>query len=224
MKKIIAITTLVASLAATSGFAQGYFLFTTGKSQVFDGFTTPGASTTAATVDVTFLWAPATTTVSLPLTSTPTTGNSLTTESYTAASAWSAILGSGFTAAVNQNTSLAAVQLSAANGGVAYNTSGTFPVTGTVGNGSTAYSVFMVAWNASSGATTLAQAAADNASVGWSSVFQYTPAKDAITGVSGFTALSPNFGVFTPLSTPEPGTMALAALGGASLLMLRRKK
>jgi hypothetical protein len=32
-----------------------------------------------------------------------------------------------------------------------------------------------------------------------------------------------NLGAFTITSTPEPGTLALAALGGASLLMFRRK-
>jgi hypothetical protein len=37
------------------------------------------------------------------------------------------------------------------------------------------------------------------------------------------TASINKFGTFIP-SVPEPGTMALAALGGASLLMFRRRK
>jgi hypothetical protein len=40
----------------------------------------------------------------------------------------------------------------------------------------------------------------------------------ALPAIQGFT-----LGAFTITSTPEPGTLALAALGGASLLMFRRK-
>ena len=43
------------------------------------------------------------------------------------------------------------------------------------------------------------------------------------TTISGF-GLSSGFDLLSVTSTPEPGTMALAALGGASLLLFRRRK
>lgn len=222
MKKIIAISLAAVTLAGTSAFGQGYFQFQTGKSQAYDGFTTPGASAAGATVTVAFLWAASGSTVSLPLTSTPITGNSLTVESYTDAQAWTAILGSGFTPAVNANGSTAAVQLTAANGSVSYNGGTSFGVQGTATSASaTPYALYLVGWGG--GYSTLAAAAAAHAPVGWSSVFTYTAGANASSSIANFAAASPNFGVFFPV-VPEPTTLALAALGGASLLLFRRKK
>jgi len=233
MKKIIALSIVAASVMATSAFAQGYFNFTTFKSQTYDGFTTPGVSAVGNTCDITFLWAPAGSTVSgLPLTSTPTGGNNTTVESYTTAQAWTAILNTvnaGWTAAVNVSGGVSAVQQTSANGSATYNGGATFGVAGTSGQTQgqitgVNYALYLVAWNASAGATTLAAAAADNASVGWSTVFTYTSGLNPSSSVGSFQALSPNFGVFTPAATPEPGTLALAALGGAAMLFIRRKK
>jgi hypothetical protein len=223
MKKIIAISLVAASLAASSSFGQGYFAFATGKSQVYDGFTLPSSSQVASTVDVTFLWAPVGSTVSMPLTSTPITGNSNTVESYTVATAWADILSSGFAPAVNSASSTAAVQLSSGNGSVTYNGGANFGVTGTTSpTGSTQYALFLVGWGG--GYSSLAAAAAANAPVGWSSVFTYTAGQNASSSTATFNGSSPNFGVFVPAVVPEPCTLALAALGGAAMLLIRRKK
>jgi len=48
------------------------------------------------------------------------------------------------------------------------------------------YALYLVAWNASAGATTLAAAAADNASVGWSTVFTYTSGLNPSSSVEVF--------------------------------------
>ena len=56
MKRIILITSLVISLIGLTAFGQGYFVFQTGKSQVWDGFTT-GVPHPGPTVNVAFLWA-----------------------------------------------------------------------------------------------------------------------------------------------------------------------
>jgi hypothetical protein len=223
MKKIIAISLVAVSLASTSAFGQGFFQFVTGKSQAYDGFTTPNVSSPSANVTVTFLWAASGTTASLPMTSTPITGTNGIAESYTVQSAWTAILGSGFTAAVNAANSLPAVQTTLGNGFVSYNSGASFGVSGTTSpTGGTQYALFLVGWGG--GYTSLAAAAAANAPVGWSSVFTYTAGQNNASSVASFAGSSPNFGVFAPGAVPEPATMALFALGGASVLLFRRRK
>src|SRR5208282_1060153 len=74
MKKNIVIASLITSFAALSAFGQGYFQFTSGKSQVYDLFS--GPSHTSTDVDVAFLWAPSgdVPLVDSILVSTPTNG------------------------------------------------------------------------------------------------------------------------------------------------------
>jgi len=226
MKKILTIGLVVASFAATSSFGQGYFQFVTGKSQTYDGSGAAAVLDTA--VNVTFLWAPATTADSGILTTASLkTGNSNTLASavgYTDAQAWAAILGSGFTAAINTNTQVAAISPTASNGSTTYNGGANFGVSGTAGTTpGTAYSVFLVGWTGTY--ANIAAAAAAGAPVGWSTVFQYTAGLNAASSTVNFGGLSPSFGVFSPfVPTPEPTTLALAGLSGASLLLFRRRK
>jgi len=227
MKKIIAIGLVVASFAATSSFGQGYFLFTAGKSQVYDG---SGATATLdANVDVTFLWASlGSTTPSILQAGSLKTGNNTTTSAsvgYTDASAWAAILGSGFSPATNSTGNLPAVVLTASNGGISYNGGANVGAIGTSSpSGTTQYAIFMVGWTG--GYSSLYAAAAAGAPVGFSSVFTYTAGSAANSSIPGFAGLAPSFGVFSPVSppVPEPTTLALAGLSGASLLLFRRRK
>ena len=223
MKKIISISLVVASFAATSSFGQGYFQFVTSKSQAYDG--SGATSVLAATVDVTFLWAPVGTANSgiLATGSTRGTSNTLATAvGYTDAQAWTAILNSGFTPAVNSSSSAAAIQLTAANGFVSYNGGANFGVTGTASpTGTTQYALFMVGWTG--GYASVAAAATAGAPVGWSSVFTYTAGQAANSSLASFAGQTA-FGVFSPAVVPEPTTLALAGLSGASLLLFRRKK
>jgi len=224
MKKIIALGLVVASMAATTAFGQGYFLFTSGKSHVYDGFTTPGAAATSANVDVAFLWAAGTPTplVDTFLTSTPTSGNSSTTELYTVGQAWTAILNDpNFTLAIDNGSSAIAIAKTVASpaGSFSYNSGTDFAVTGTAANAT--YTLYQISWN-SAFATPSAASAAGSA-VGWSAPFSYTSVANIGTPASMSTGA---FGTFVPFvaSVPEPGTMALAGLGGLSLLAFRRKK
>jgi len=215
------------SLAATSAFGQGYVQFTTGKSQAYDGFTTAGASALSTKVDVALFWAPSGTTpaVASLLTSTPTTGNSTTVEPYTAAQAWTAILNGQFTLGQNGSSGNSSViATTAANGGLSYFGGSGFNLVGTAS--STAYSIYFVSWD-STYATPAAAAAANGgagAAVGWSQAFTYTTVNN-LGQPSAMSSLTPGFGTFIPFApTPEPATLALAGLGGASLLLFRRKK
>ena len=96
-----------------------------------------------------------------------------------------------------------------------------FDITGT--SVSTAYTLMLVSWNGSLYSTLAAAEAAGNGAIGFSAPIQYTSG----TGPTDNTVASApfaQFGTFVPAIVPEPGTMALAALGGASLLLFRRKK
>ena len=225
MKKIITLNLLAGWLATTAAFGQGYFMFTTGKSQIYDGFTTPGVSTLAATVNTSFLWGPANTTPAVDslVTSTPANGINTLNYGYSTAQAWNYILNGQFNVATNSATGNLVVQLCGANGSIIYNGATAFSVAGTVPN--TIYTLYEISWDAHF--ATPALAAAAGAALGWSSPFQYTSGNVAspvapmpTTGFSAGGTLA-SFG--TIASVPEPTTLALAVLGGLSLLACRRK-
>lgn len=226
MKKILALSLLAVSLAVPSAFGQGYFLFTTGKSQAWDGFTTAGASAVSSNVKVAFLWAAASTASPFQVASTSTAGNSSTTAAsagWDLTTAWSTINNGAdaWTIALNSSGDTLAAANTIANGSVTYNSGLSFGVTGT--SPSVTYSLILIGWNAAY-ATPTAAALAGSA-VGWSSVFQY----NSVTSIgtpANMAAQGANFGVFAPATAPvpEPSTLVLAGLGGLSLLAFRRKK
>lgn len=224
MKKYLLTAALL--VASVSAFGQGYFLMVASKGATTDGFTTPGTvSLSSGTVNVGFLWGSTGTPAIITLAgSTGNNGGSPTnTPSYSPPpGAWNAILNDpNYTLAVNGNTAALVVTpsntSSLAKGGYAYNSSATFPVTGTASGNS--YTLVAIAWDKNF--ATPAAAAAANAAVGWSNPFTYaavnnigTPANFTASGVG-------QFGVYP---VPEPATLALAGLGAASLLLFRRKK
>jgi hypothetical protein len=222
MKKIITISLLTVSLAVASVLGQGYFSLSSAKSQVYDGFTTPGVSALASTVNTAFLWGPSNTvpTVDSFLTSMPTTANSSTPQMVPLFQAWAAILNGQFNLATNATTGALVTQLSGANGSVIYNGSVSFPVTGTAPD--TTYTVYMIGWDAHYATPALAAAANGGlgAALGWSLPFQFT-AGQFYYALPNLIPFGNNFGTLPPV--PEPATMALAALGGVSLLVFPRR-
>jgi hypothetical protein len=217
MKKLIIIASLITSLTSLSTFGQGYFYFATGKSQVWDCFSSASPQR-ATTVNVAFLWAPS---GSMPMvdsimTSTPTNGQAF----FSASLAWNDILmDQNFTLAVNSANDQVAVAQSTTRGNLYYNNGYAFEVSGT--SVATTYSVFMIGWdNAGGTLTTPTLAAAAGAAVGWGSPFSYTATAYTATPNS-MMGVEPPFGV---IGVPEPSTLALAGLGSLSLLLLRRRK
>ncbi len=219
MKRLSAIITFVSICTAFSSFGQGYFQFQTGKSQVWDGFSS-FASQLSSTVDVAFLWGaqgavPQVAAIANGVPSTATTIN----VTWTASAAWTAILNDpNFTFAVNSGAgnSLASALCTTA-GGINYNGGIAFAGPLATSPGST-YTLFMIGWDATYATPALAQAS--NAAVGWSQTFNYT-ATAFTASPNSMTGLTPAFGV---VGIPEPATLALAGLGGVAFLLLRRRK
>jgi hypothetical protein len=211
MKKLVLISTLVAVLAGTSAFGQGYMTFSQSKSAVWDAFTAGPASSRTSNVEVAFLWAAGASvvpSVASILASTPTNG-----VASIGANAWTSILSDpNFHLGVNNNTSaLMTAVVQNANGVFAYG--GAAPIQGSALG---TYTLFVIGW--SSAYATPALAAAGNSPVGWSVTQNYNFV-DQLTIPTTMT-LTP-FGV---VPIPEPATMALAGLGGLMLLAIRRRK
>jgi hypothetical protein len=219
MKKLVLISTLVATFAGVSAFGQGYFLFTSSKSTVYNGFT-GGAAALNTAVNTAFLWSADTTATAKVAEYGTSVASSTTvaTSTYSAANAWADILtDANFTLAVNAANSQVAVMRTTSAGAINYNAGAVFAITGTTAG--TAVRVFEIGWNGAYATPSLASAAVNDGYVGWGQAFNYTP--------TVFTATANNmpsvaFGVAGII--PEPSTIALAGLGALSLLAFRRRK
>jgi hypothetical protein len=217
MKLTAALAALVAA-SGVSAFGQGYVLFATSKNNVYDDFTTSGTSVVApGDVTATFLWA-ATGTAD-PLGAGVATGaTSLNANWATIAS----MLTSGWS--IGQNAGVEADKADN-NGGVqggaiSYNSSVSFQATGTPAGAG--IEVVVLGWDNVGGIGTEAAASAAGAALGWSGAFTYATGATSGSTISNFSVSGElPFGV---VSTPEPTSLALAGLGGLSMLFLRRRK
>jgi len=218
------ITSIVAGLVMAAGmtaFGQGYFNFSTGGGFVYDDFTTPGTDVKSpGTVSVTFLWA-ATGTAD-PLGAGIATTGGLVNETG-GSNTISGMLSSGWNLAQVSGTGVEADNTVHASGpstgGIGY---GTFQVNNSTAGGT--YEIVVIGWAASSGANL---AAGLSGALGWSSAFTYASSASSLQPAGQFSAVPSDmaaFGVANPASTPEPTSLALAGLGGLSMLFLRRRK
>jgi hypothetical protein len=219
--KLIATLAAVVAAGSLSAFGQGYVLFATTKNNVYDNFTTPGTSVIApGDVTATFIWAATGTTDPL--------GAGLGTTASTAGNGWTAIasaLTNGWSVAQNFTTSTEADKADN-NGGVqagaiSYNSSTSFALSGNYTAGGS-LEVVVIAWDNVGGAGTLGAAEAAGDAVGWSSAFTYATGATPGSTISNFSVSGETpFGV---APVPEPASLALAGLGGLSMLFLRRRK
>jgi hypothetical protein len=220
MKRLLALTITLITAIGTNAFAQGYVLFVTGKASVYDEFTTPGTGVVApGDVTATFLWAAAGTTDPL--------GAGVATNGVSSLSGgWNTVasmLSSGWNIATDYDASAEADVADNATGSfkgeLVYNGGTSFQLANAA-SGST-YEFVVIGWDNLTGATTLGQAMTDNVAMGWSSSFDYTLESPAGTSLETFSQSGETpFGI---APVPEPATLALAGLGGLSMLFLRRK-
>ncbi len=228
MKKIVAIFGL--AIVGLTTFAQGNFQFQgSGPRYVWDNWSSQAIKGDASN-NVAFLWANSgTALISGVATSVATNaGTGFFTQSQLA-TAWTDILTDpNFHLATNAGTSTLVTAQAGTQGQYAYSGGGAFTVAGTSSGGGTV-EIYVIGW--SSLYADPFTAAANHSAVGWSSVFNYsyvagpnpgpagTPTTMAAAGLTPFGVASASVVV-----TPEPSTLALAALGGASLLLFRRRK
>jgi len=226
MKKTLIIAGLV--LAGISSFAQGNVNFQGGLNQV--KVNTNSTFVQMSGVNVTLLFStasvlPAVDGIAMQNAGSGALSSSFVTNgtTFTAATAWAAILGDGNYFQVNgtgAQASSAVLAQTAGTGAWVYNASSSYSAANVTAG--TTYYAYVVAWIGSE--TTLAAAAAAGDALGWSQSFQYTPTS-GVTGATSTSGLEGKFAVYAPIvAAPEPSTMALAALGGASLLLFRRRK
>jgi len=109
---------MCAFFVGLSAFGQGFLNFSSGKSQIWNGFTTPGVYTLNSDIDVSFLWSTTDVTplveINTGLVSTPTSGL----PDYTSYTAWSAILGDlNYQLAENYDAANAVVVVETLNNG-----------------------------------------------------------------------------------------------------------
>jgi len=228
MKKIVIIASL--ALAGISGvFAQGYVNFATGNNYLWNQFTTPGTGVRAiSTVDVAFFWAAVGATDPLTTQGAGLAAGSVATNgvtSITMPNIYNTLTNAGFTLATIFNSGGTAIwQTNAASANINY---GQVQVQGL--SSGVSYSLIAVGWNASSSGIS-ALTGATYTAIGWGNMISYLTGS-SLSDPNGQTTFNGDglvkFGV-APLAAggpvPEPSTMALAALGGASLLLFRRRK
>lgn len=218
MKKTIILSVLATVAFAGASFAQGFIFQTTkGAGVYFTPQYTNGATLGNNTLTVGFLWASSGT----PLVGTSGIATNTTSANVPASDTWANILNETTFTWATKNSTLVTVAVNNSGVGQAgwsYNGGLAFHVDGTT-DGNT-YEVFTVAWN--SAYSTPQAAAAAGSYLGVSKVFNYTSSASSSVAPPTFGAAGlTSFGVVGPV--PEPGTLALAGMGIASLLAFRRR-
>jgi len=252
MKKQIALFATIVVASGVSAFGQDWMTIGTATAGwAYDEFTTPGVGVQdgaagSSAIDVAFLWNSTGATDLLPSVGTsfgqkggtPTdqvatngvtsvgSANPLTQIASMLSAGWtlgqnlnsgagSASLGTVVTTAGTLGTKFGAIEYY--NGGA----SGTpFEFSSsTVAASGGSVTMVMIAWNASAGANY--QNASD---MGWSNPFGATVGTSSSDSNAGIAQSADSLNQFGVAPVPEPTTLALAGLGGLSMLFLRRRK
>lgn len=230
MKKQIAVLATIIAATGFTAFGQDWITIGTGSSRwVYDEFTTPGTGVTAGTgdVNVEVLWAVDGTSDPLGA-GVATTG---VTSEAGAASTIASMLSGGWTLAQDYNSGLGSAALGTVEtttegtqnnktGGqiTPFNSGDTFEVS-TTSTGATASDIQLI-FIAFAGSSY-----SDATALGWSSAFENPiGTSEGDSNATSEQNLDSGFTAFGVAPVPEPTTLALAGLGGLSMLFLRRRK
>jgi hypothetical protein len=222
MKKILVIATLAAFAALTS-YGQGEINYQGVFHGAGNNYTTPGTVTYNTGIDIELFYAPASTTTAVSAIANSSSPASLT---YQVATAWADIMGNAAFQPVDGSSGTPpALMPTTATGGATYNGGSSYSAANLLPN--VTYTFYEVAWyTGASGQYSTLALANGNTYVGWSQAFQYTPVTS--TGSPPPTPTTMTAGLVGDYlvggTIPEPTTIALAGLGGLSLLLFRRRK
>jgi hypothetical protein len=231
MKKLI-ITTIVATAIASTAFSQGFVTFSGGGSaatRVSTNSVIGGASTGLISGGAnSYYFALFASTAATGAAGSGTNASYVFNNLGTVSSAWELVGIGGSAAAAGRFSGL--TQGTASGNQGALNSDLSMTVQGIGGGGSA--NLIAVGWSSNIGSTLASLMAWYNngspATLGWIGQSALTTGATLGDGASIPTPLysqSSSFVLGAALSpVPEPATLALAALGGASLLLLRRKK
>jgi hypothetical protein len=237
MKKQIAILATMLVATGFTAFGQDWLeISISGTKFVWDESTTPGVGVTAGAgeYDVAFLWAPTGTTDLLPsigteFGSTFTPANQVATNQVTSTGSGVADLEQMLTSggwnvgSVFGSSGTNLITTTTGAKGAISPTSGTQELQGGSGASGSSIEMIFVAFNSTAnltgGTSALESSIVD---LGWSNPFSQTVGSGSSDPEAGLGQLGVNgFGV---APVPEPTTLALAGLGGLSMLFLRRRK
>jgi hypothetical protein len=240
MKKQIALLAAVLAVSGFTALGQGYVTLSTGTGQFWNEYTTPGVGIRDNTgLDVAFLWAPSGTSDLLASQGTSqyqsSTGGAVANQVATNGVASISAAGSlsnivtmittgGWAFATNDTTGSAGFNTLISGGDTskgAYTyanglAGGLVQILGA--SGAENIELIAVAWNASAASLT---AAGD---IGWSNPISYLTGASSTDPNGGVSLTAMNQFGTAVIAVPEPTTLALAGLGGLSMLFLRRRK
>jgi hypothetical protein len=223
MKKLVLIAALITTVSSMTVFGQGWVNLTGGRYTVGNMFTTPGVLTFGNTDVALYIATTAGSGAPLPEVEALSSGTPTNAVlSWSVNQAWTDILTDPnyqLATDVTLGTSAITSVTSGSHGGsfqyahgatdnIEFNT-----VAGITGGAN--YEMYLVAWNSAYPDPTTAGLA--GSLVGWSQAFSYATGASALATVVGTSEAA--FGV-----VPEPSTIALAGLGGLTLLLFRRRK
>lgn len=232
MKKLIAILATAIAAVGFSACAQDWITFETSGTTIWDNSKgTPSFDAAAAgSLDAILLWAPVGTSDTLPSVGTSfglrgsgtaldqVATNAVSFGSVTAIADIQAMLSGGWAIAADMGSGSNAVANTGTGtlkGQAEYNSGNPFEVSGVTGASGSSIEEIVLAYTAASSWSSAS-------AVGWSNPFNNTVGSAATDPNATATQSSAN--QFAVVAVPEPTTLALAGLGGLSMLFLRRRK
>jgi len=230
MKKILLITSVVASLSGLSALGQGFFTLTSGGGYAWDNFSTAG-TVRSNNMDVAFLFQVGGSASTGPVLAGLAGGlgnNPTNNHAGFSGNPWAAILGdANYHFASNATSGLLIIGTTTAAGGISAAPQNITDqaVIGTSANGGTV-NMYSIAWDKNYADPF--SAAAANAAVGWSGVLAYAYQSSSVNPTAWGTQWTQSgsiaAGQMGVTAVPEPASFALAGLGAAAMLIFRRRK
>jgi hypothetical protein len=222
MKKLVVLLITVFTAIGINAFAQdGYVAFQAPGHNIYDVSSSGVGVPAPGDVSVTFLWA--LTGIADPLgAGVPTNGLNYVVDDY---GTIESMISSDWIIAHDASNGGVEADVAVGSTGVvrgdfAYDSGTSFQLAETTAGDT--YEFIVIGWDNQFGATTLEEALTEGVPIGWSSEFDYATGASSISADENF--IESGEAPFGVDSMPEPTSLALAGLGGLSMLLVRRRK